>query len=192
MEADIRPIVEAILFASEDPVTPESLKKVFPALTLEELVRVLEDLFLEYEHAKGRGFHIRKVKGGYQFRTKPVYSQWVLKYQEAKPQKLSRAALEVLAIIAYRQPITRPEIENIRGVDSSGALKSLIEKNLVKTSGRKDVPGRPLMYVTTSRFLEVFGLNSLEDLPPLKEEEIKERAAEAGALQSLFSNDKKE
>jgi segregation and condensation protein B len=109
------------------------------------------------------------VAGGFQFRTRPEYSQWVKKLIAPKPTRLSKAALETLAIIAYKQPIIRSEIEHIRGVDSGGVLRMLLEKNLIRVMGRKEIPGRPLIYGTTRHFLEVFELKNLKDLPTPKE-----------------------
>lgn len=190
MEKNLKPIIESIILSSPEPVTPERLLKVFPSFTREQILNVLEELKEEYDKSSSRGFYIKKVNGGYQFRTKPVYAEWIHRYNETKPQRLSRSALEVLAVIAYKQPVTKPEIESIRGVDSTGALKTLLEKNLIKTAGRKDVPGRPLLYVTTGKFLEVFGLNSLQDLPGIDEELKEERKPSFPSLFSNFSEDK--
>lgn len=192
MERNIKPIIEAIIFSSEEPVTPEKLLKVFPSFTRQQLINVLEELKEEYEKSSLRGFYIRKVKKGYQFRTKPIFAEWITRYHQVKPQRLSSSGLEVLAIIAYRQPVTKPEIEDIRKVDSTGALKTLIEKGLIKTAGRKDIPGRPLIYVTTGKFLEVFGLNSLEDLPKIDEEIKKEQEEAESQILDLFNNSPEE
>jgi segregation and condensation protein B len=110
-----------------------------------------------------------EVAGGYQFRTKPSWAGWVSRLKKVKAVKLSQAALETLAIVAYRQPIIRPAIEEIRGVDSGSVLHTLLEKGLIKMMGRKDLPGRPIVYGTTKTFLELFSLNTLSDLPSLKE-----------------------
>ena len=110
-----------------------------------------------------------EVAGGYQYRTKPQWAEWVNRLKKVKAVKLSQSALETLAIIAYRQPVIRPEIEQIRGVDSGWVVRTLMEKGLVKMMGRKDLPGRPMIYGTTKAFLELFGLNALTDLPNLKE-----------------------
>jgi segregation and condensation protein B len=110
-----------------------------------------------------------EVAGGYQFRTKPQWAQWVNRLKKTKPVKLSQSALETLAIIAYQQPVIRPTIEVIRGVDSGWVIRSLLEKGLIRIVGRKEIPGRPLIYGTTKTFLELFNLNTLSDLPTLKE-----------------------
>jgi segregation and condensation protein B len=122
----------------------------------------------EYDR-RGGGFEIRQVAGGFQFRTRSEYSEWVKKLLKPSPAKLSRAALETLAIIAYKQPIIRADVEHIRGVDCGGVLRMLLEKKLVRVLGRKDIPGRPMIYGTTRQFLEVFNLKDLRDLPSPKE-----------------------
>jgi len=129
---------------------------------------VLEGLLAEYGEME-RSFQLVEVSGGYQFRTKTEYAPWIHKLRKVRPIKLSQPALETLAIVAYRQPIVRSEIEQIRGVDSGWVLHSLLEKGIIKILGRKEVPGRPLVYGTTRRFLEIFGLRDLSGLPTLQE-----------------------
>jgi len=141
-------------------ILPESNREVI----LEELHRMKE----EYEDPS-KGVELVEVAGGYQFRTKPRWAEWVARLRKAKTVKLSQSALETMAIIAYRQPVIRPQIEEIRGVDCGWILRSLMEKGLIKIMGRKDLPGRPIIYGTTKAFLELFNLNSLADLPSLKE-----------------------
>jgi segregation and condensation protein B len=168
----LKKAIESILFVSQKPVSIRDLHKVFSDVDLEEIAGCLEELIREWRDLD-RGFSIYEVGGGYQFRTCPSYSDFIARFKEIKPFKLSRAALEVLAIVAYRQPITRLEIDYIRGVDSSGVIGVLLDKRLIEIKGRKEVVGRPFLYGTTQEFLEVFGLRSLEDLPTLKEiEEI--------------------
>ncbi len=142
--------------------------RVIDAATDETVQAVLDDLEEEYRR-RSRGFVLTKIAGGYQFRSLPEVAPWILEIKKIKPSRLSRAALEILSIIAYNQPITKTRIEQIRGVESSGALKSLIERDLITVVGRKDVAGRPLLYGTSKRFLEVFGLPDLTALPPLPE-----------------------
>lgn len=165
--ADLRQQVEACIFASDSPVTLDRL-----SLLLEQpraAVRtVVEQLLAEYS-AAARGFYLAEVAGGYQFRTHAELAPWLRKLSKDRPFRFSQAALESLAIIAYRQPVTRAEVEYLRGVDSGGVMKSLLEKNLLRILGKKDVPGRPLMYGTSRHFLEFFGLKELRDLPTLKE-----------------------
>jgi segregation and condensation protein B len=162
-------IIEAILFVSSEPVSLKKLKSFF-ALKEEEIARIISLLNEEYEKSK-RAFRIQQVVNGYQLFTLPEYSDYLNKfYQEKKRKRLSPAALEVLAIIAYNQPITKQEIEKIRGVDSTHTLNILLEKKLIKITGRAKKPGAPFLYSLTNEFLRYFGLNSFEDLP--KKEEI--------------------
>ncbi len=118
---------------------------------------------------EGSGVDLAEVAGGWQFRTKAENSPWIFKLNKTRPVRLSRAALETLAIVAYRQPVTRPEVDEIRGVDSGPVLRNLLERNLVKILGKREEPGNPLIYGTTKDFLEFFGLNTLNDLPSLRE-----------------------
>jgi segregation and condensation protein B len=135
-----------------------------------------------------RAFQIVEVAGGYQFRTRPELGSWILKLKRQRGVKLSQASLEALAIIAYKQPVTRAEIEYVRGVDSGAVLRGLVEKRLLKILGRKDVPGRPLLYGTSKRFLEVFGLKDLTSLPNLREiQEMEETQPPVGSQPSLFA-----
>lgn len=167
-EFDIKPILEGILFVSESPVKLESLMEILPEWDKGTLIDGIERLKKEYEE-DSRGLELMEVAGGYQFRTKPQWAEWVNRLKKAKPVKLSQSALETLAIIAYRQPVIRPTIEEIRGVDSGWVVRSLLEKGLVRIMGRKEIPGRPIIYGTTKTFLELFNLNTLSDLPTLKE-----------------------
>ena len=131
---------------------------------------------------RARGVMLEEVAGGYQLRTPKEHALYVRKLLAAKPPRLSRPLLETLAIIAYRQPVTRPEIEQLRGVDSGGVLETLLERRLVRIAGRKEAPGRPIMYATSPEFLEVFGLRDLESLPDLEEfKELEERGAQEAA-----------
>ena len=167
-EFDVKPILEGILFISETPVKLESLMEILPEWEKGTLMDGIERIKKEYEEDT-RGLELLEVAGGYQFRTKPRWAEWVNRLRKAKPVKLSQSALETLAIVAYRQPVIRPTIEEIRGVDSGWILRSLLEKGLVRIMGRKEIPGRPIIYGTTKGFLELFNLTTLSDLPPLKE-----------------------
>lgn len=168
MMEDLKQIIESLLFIAEEPLSVDRLKKVLHPVTADDIRKILRLLIEEYENRPG-GFTLKEVAGGFQFRTRPEYHVWVKKLLAPKPTRLSKAALEALAIIAYKQPIIRSEIEHIRGVDSGGVLRLLLEKNLIRVMGRKEIPGRPLIYGTTRHFLEVFDLKDLRDLPTPKE-----------------------
>ena len=165
--AELKAVVESLVFVSEAPISPE---RIAEALDVEKkrVIQVLEELVQEYGRS-GRGFILYEAAEGFQFRSRPEYAEWIRRLGKSRPFKFSRAALESLAIIAYRQPITRAEVEYLRGVDSGGVLRTLLDKHLIRILGKKDVPGRPLMYGTTREFLEVFGLRDLTGLPTLKE-----------------------
>lgn len=164
---EIKPIVESLLFAAGSPVALRRLIEVI-GVAQSEVKSALALLQEEYA-APGRGLMLAEVAGGYQLRTIAESAEYVKTLIREKPNRLSRAALETLAIIAYRQPITKAEVETVRGVDVDGVLNSLLTKKLVRVMGRKDVPGRPWVYGTTPQFLELFGLNDLSSLPPLPE-----------------------
>ncbi|BCA80053.1 SMC-Scp complex subunit ScpB [Desulfuromonas sp. AOP6] len=164
---EIKTIVESLVFASEAPIKAERLAEALD-VDKEVIVTVLRELVRDYETMR-RGFHLQEVAGGYQFRSRPEYAEWVRRLQKNRPFKFSRAALETLAIIAYRQPVTRAEVEYLRGVDSGGVVKTLLDKHLIRILGKKDIAGRPLLYGTTAEFLQVFGLADLSSLPTLKE-----------------------
>jgi segregation and condensation protein B len=161
-------ILEAILFASDKPVSISELDRILPDYNPGEIRVALESLQSDYD-SMNRSFVLKHVAGGYEFRTKPEYAPYIVNMLRSSPAKLSRAAMETLAIIAYKQPIIRQEIEVIRGVDVGGILRTLLEKNLIKVMGRKNIPGKPLIYGTTSRFLEVFDLEDIKSLPEMKE-----------------------
>jgi len=165
---DIKPILEGIFFVSDSPIRLETLVEILSESNREEILEGIGRIKTEYEEGS-KGVELIEIASGYQFRTKPRWAEWINRLKKAKAVKLSRSALETLAIIAYRQPIIRPAIEEIRGVDSGWVLRTLLEKDLVKMMGRKDLPGRPMIYGTTRTFLELFGLNTLADLPSLKE-----------------------
>jgi len=164
----IKSIIESLLFVSDKPLSLQELAEVLKK-DKKEIEKSIKDLAEEYK-SKEAGISIIKVAGGYRMCANSSNEEWIKKlYKERNKQKLSRASLETLAIIAYRQPITRLEIEEIRGVDSSGVIHHLLDLELISIRGKKEVPGRPFLYVTTKKFLEYFGLNSLEDLPNLEE-----------------------
>ncbi len=165
---DIKNIIESLLFVADEPLTIDRLKKIIPGAESRELSEVLEELETDYETRQG-GFFLKQVAGGYQIRTRPEYMEWIKRLLQPKPLRLSKAALETLAIIAYKQPVIRSDVEHIRGVDCGGILRVLLERKFVRVLGRKDIPGRPLIYATTKRFLEVFDLKNLKDLPTPKE-----------------------
>jgi segregation and condensation protein B len=175
---DLKPIIEALIFVSESPVTAEQIAE---ALDVEKpvVIPLLRQLCSDYATDQ-RGIVLVETAGGFQLRTRPEYAEWVRRLSRNKPFRFSRAALETLAIIAYRQPIIRAEIEYLRGVDSGGVLKTLLDKHLVRILGKKDVPGRPMIYGTSRDFLELFGLNDLSGLPTLKE--FNELALEASPV----------
>ena len=168
MGKSVKLIVEALLFSSEKPLDAKDIHAVMPEISLTDIGSALKVLKYEYE-ALGRSFYLREIGGGYQFRSRSDYSPYILKMLQASPTRLSRATMETLAIIAYKQPVLRQEIERIRGVDVGGVLKTLLEKGLIRIMGRKSLPGRPLVYGTTKKFLEVFDLKDLDSLPKLKE-----------------------
>jgi segregation and condensation protein B len=161
-------ILESVLFAAGEPLTLGRLGEVVPGPSRAELRAALAELALRADR-EGRGIRLVEVANGYQFRTDPAHAEWVRRLFQQKPWRLTRATLETLAIVAYKQPITRAEIEAIRGVDADSVLASLLSRKLVKIVGRKDVIGRPLLYGTTRQFLEVFGLRDLTSLPALGE-----------------------
>ena len=165
---NIKAVIEALVLASETPLVLEKICLVIPEVEKTEIKEALEKLVTEYDERQA-GICLQEVAGGFQFRTRPELSNWVKKLKSTKPASLSPAAMETLAIVAYRQPIVKSEIESIRGVDVGAPLKGLLEKKLVRIVGRKDVPGRPIIYGTTKRILEVFNLKDLSELPTLRE-----------------------
>jgi segregation and condensation protein B len=167
---NLKTIVEAALLAASRPVELDALAALFDEGAQPDdaaLREALEELARDYE---GRGIELREVASGWRIQVRASYAPWVSRLWEEKPGRYSRALMETLAIIAYRQPITRGEIEDIRGVQvSTNIVKTLLEREWVRVVGQRDVPGRPSLYATTRQFLDYFGLRSLEDLPPLAE-----------------------
>ena len=165
---NIKAVIEALILASETPLVLEKICIILSGVEKSEIKEALEKLVLEYNERQG-GIYLQEVAGGFQFRTRPELSPWVKKLKSTKPHSLSPAAMETLAIVAYKQPIVKSEIESIRGVDVGAPLKGLLDKKLIRIVGRKDVPGKPIIYGTTRKFLEVFNLKDLMDLPNLRE-----------------------
>ncbi len=179
----IKGIIESILFVSEKPVTVNQLRDVIEGMDSNEIKKGIMALQEEYAQRKS-GIVIMEIAGGYQMMTNPTYAMYLRKfYSHRHKERLSKPALETLAIVAYKQPVSRQDIELIRGVNSDGVVNHLVNKGLIKIIGRKDVPGRPYIYGTTKQFLEYFGLRSLSDLPKLEDfsslepmEELEEKA----------------
>jgi segregation and condensation protein B len=166
---ELTAILEAMLFVSSEPIPVARLATVIGTVSKTEVQQALTNLQAQLNH-EGRGIQLVQVAGGYRLVTKADYAPWLKQLEKTKAaQRLSRSALESLAIIAYKQPLVRAEIEEIRGVETSGVIRTLLERKLVRIVGRKEVPGRPIMYGTTKFFLEHFGLQDLSQLPPLRE-----------------------
>ena len=167
--AQAKRVIEALLFAASKPLTPQEIRKVIKTMTPKELEKMIFELKEEYVR-EARSFEIAEVAGGYEIATRKEFAPWILKIElQKKAKQVTLSALETLAIMAYKLPITRAEIEELRGVDVSGVMTTLMERCLIKIVGKKEVPGRPFLYGTTEKFLEHFGLKSLEELPPIAE-----------------------
>jgi segregation and condensation protein B len=181
--AHLQSILESLIFVADKPLTLQHMGQL---LGENDLSLVRAALAAIEEHYTHRGIQLHSVAGGYQFRSAPQNATWVQKLLAQKPVRLSRQLLETLAIVSYRQPITRPEIDDIRGVDSGGTLKTLMERSLVRILGKKEEPGRPMLYGTTKEFLEFFNLRDLKDLPSLREfhELSDEHRAQVEALEA--------
>jgi segregation and condensation protein B len=161
----LKAVLEALIFAAEQPLSLNEVSK--SAQADRRIVRILlAELVYEFKH---RGFRLDEIAGGFVFRTSPAYAPFVREQVAKKPVRMTRAQIETLAIVAYRQPVTRPEVDDVRGVDSGATLKTLLERDLVRILGKKDEPGRPMIYGTTNVFLNFFGLKALGDLPTLRE-----------------------
>jgi segregation and condensation protein B len=170
---DLCAAAECILFVSREPVPAARLAECL-GVPAERIPSLMDDLAARL---CGHGLHVLLLAGGYSLATREEYGEVVRVFLEPKPEELSRQALETLAIIAYRQPLTRPQIEAVRGVNSAGAVRTLLEKGLIRTAGRAKSPGRPFVFVTTREFLSLFGLAGLEDLPPLSDDAAETLAA---------------
>jgi len=166
--AEIKAIIEALIFASPEPLTPKAIFKLLDSEPKEDVQAALAELKRDYE--RPGGLQLVEVAGGFQIATRPDLHEWVRRlFHERTTQKLTAQSLETLAVIAYKQPITALEISEIRGVDTSGVLNTLLERHLIKIAGRKQVVGRPFLYATTKEFLIRFGLNDLTDLPKVED-----------------------
>lgn len=168
MISELSAIIESIIFTADSSLSTDRLCELLHEYERNDIKSALAELVEHYQGRAG-GIDLVEVAGGWQFRTRPVFHHYITRHIKTKSSKLSQSALESLAIIAYRQPITRAEVEHLRGVDCGGVLKSLLEKHLVRILGKKDIPGRPLIYGTSKEFLEVFGLKDLKSLPTLRE-----------------------
>jgi len=165
---EVKSVLESLLFVADGPLTVQRFAEVLEGVDKETIYALLQEMQSELE-APSRGLQLVEVAGGYQLRTAKVNADWVKKFLGGRPARMGRATLETLAIIAYRQPITKAEIESIRGVDVDGVITTLLERNLIRAVARKDVPGRPFLYGTTAEFLQLFNLKDLTELPTLKE-----------------------
>ena len=186
LETDLPPLLEAYLFVATEPVQPAEIARslqVDPGAVEE----ALEDMVNAYARRINSGLHIVRIAGGYQMATRPALAQGIGRLLAAPNQKarLSKPALETLAIIAYQQPVTQAEIEAVRGVSADGVLKTLAERQLIAEAGRKEVAGRPILYATTLDFLHYFGLHRLEDLPPLEDIALDSEGDKAAAQEAL-------
>ena len=178
---DAKRIIEALLFVFNHPLPLKRITELLPDLDALQIRQLIDELHREYQ-AGARAFDIQDVAGGWQLVTDQQLAPWVRKaLQSPKPDSVSAAALETLAIIAYRQPVTKAEIEAIRGVDITASLDTLLERRFVRIAGRKESPGRPFLYGTTTEFLQHFGLKSIDSLPRMSQPTIKEPEATAGA-----------
>jgi segregation and condensation protein B len=168
-ENNLKSAVEALIFASDKPITMEQIKKVLGDLDTPSVNKIITELKNEYA-AQNRGMRVVEIAGGFQMITNSNFAHFLKKlFKNRYSDKLSRPALESLAIIAYKQPLTKSEIESLRNVNVDGVMKSLIDKNLIRVCGRKKIPGRPFVFGTTREFLEHFGLKSLQDLPKMED-----------------------
>lgn len=167
---ELKPVVEGLLFAADEPMSIKDLFAIFTDQAAIEQVQIKEVLDLLKDDYEGRGLELKEVGSGFRFQVRENHAEWVSKLWQERPAKYSRASLETLALIAYRQPITRAEIEDVRGVSvSTNIIKALLEREWVRVVGHRDVPGKPALYSTTKEFLNYFNLKSLEDLPALSE-----------------------
>jgi len=167
---ELKSVIESLLFVADGPQTLQRFGEVLDGVDKQTLQDAINDLQSELD-GQNRGVQLVEVAGGYQLRTTRANADWVKKFLGGRPARMGKATLETLAIVAYRQPITRAEIEAIRGVDVDGVIATLLERNLIRAVARKDVPGRPFLYGTTGEFLQLFNLKDLTHLPTLKEME---------------------
>jgi len=179
---ELKPILEALIFAADSAIGVDRIAGILEGEDRAAIKEALDELVAGYAGA-GRGFTIEEVAGGYQYRTNSEYAPYLRRLFKIGLQRISKAAMEALAIVAYKQPVTRAEVEAIRGVDSGGVLATLMEKHFIRIVGRKELPGRPVVYGTTKEFLETFDLNDLSCLPSLKD--IQKMEEENGAQDAL-------
>jgi len=173
-DISLKQIVESIIFVSDAPLSLDRLCSILEEFEREDIREAIAAVTAEYREGR-RGVELILVAGGYQFRSRPELADYIRRLKRVKPARFSPSSLETLAIIAYRQPVTRAEIEYFRGVDSGGVLKGLLDKKLIRIIGKKDIPGKPLIYGTTKEFMETFSLKDLASLPTLREiEELAE------------------
>lgn len=168
MNPELSAIIESLIFTADSALSTDRLCELLSEYERKDIKEVLAEMVAFYQGRAG-GFELVEVAGGWQFRTRPAFHSYITRHIKTRAAKFSQSALETLAIIAYRQPITRAEVEHLRGVDCGGVLKTLLEKHLVRILGKKDIPGRPLIYGTSKEFLEIFGLKDLKSLPTLRE-----------------------
>jgi segregation and condensation protein B len=178
---ETKTVIEALILAAETPLSVDKMAEVLQTDDRDKIRGLLAELIHEYE-MRGGGIILQEVAGGYQFRTRADLATWIKRMKGGKPSAMTPAAMETLAIVAYRQPVVKAEVDKIRGVDVGGSLKTLLEKKLIRIIGRKDVPGRPMLYGTTRRFLEVFNLKDLSELPTMQE-----LTSELPVIQELIS-----
>lgn len=169
-QKNLKPIIESLLFIYEKPLTIKKIEEIIPDLRETEIKTIISELIEEYNDKEHKGIQVIEIADGFQMCTKKKYNEYIQKLLDnQKNKKLSKAALETLSIIAYKQPITKVEIEAVRGVETSGVIRHLLEIRLIRIKGRKNVPGRPILYATTENFLVYFGLKNLNELPPMQE-----------------------
>jgi len=186
--ASIKSIIESLLFIAEDPLSVDQIQKALPEADTEAIKAALSALKNEFDNRNG-GLVLHEVAGGFQFRTRPEYKKYIQRLLQPAPARLSRAALETLAIIAYRQPVMRSEIEHIRGVNSGNTIRLLLDRKLIRILGRREIPGRPMVYATTQKFLETFDLKDLKDLPTPKEIDALQAPAKPNEQALPFKSD---
>jgi segregation and condensation protein B len=164
----LKSVVESLLFVADPPLTLDRLCSILEEYERKDIAAAIDELLADYRQGS-RGIFLAEVAGGWQFRSRPENADYLRRLSRSRPYRFSQSSMETLAIIAYRQPITRAEVEYLRGVDSGGVLKTLLDKKLLRILGKKDIPGRPLIYGTSREFLEAFNLKDLASLPTLKE-----------------------
>jgi len=186
--ASIQSIIESLLFVADGPLSVDQIKKALPEADTETIKAALSALKDEFDNRNG-GLVLHEVAGGFQFRTRPEYKEYIQRLLQPSPARLSKAALETLSIIAYRQPVMRSEIEHIRGVNSGNTIRLLLDRKLIRILGRREIPGRPMVYATTQKFLETFDLKDLKDLPTPREIDDLQTSAQPNEQALPFKSD---